>query len=102
MLLNPIEISAQTAVSGTWSFNTPKLVSALLKQILVKAATATTSFDFQLIDDRSNVVYSTDTPATGTLRQELDLPMKGIYTVKVLNSSADEAFTGRLMLLEVA
>ena len=100
MLIHPILIS-QTAASGTWSFNTAKLTSAILKQIVVKAATATTTFDFQIIDDNSLIVFDTNTPATGILRQELELPLKGICTIKVLNSSVDEAFTGKIMCLEV-
>lgn len=100
MLLNPVLITNRTAASGTWSFNTPKLVSSILKQIIVKAATATTTFDFQIIDENNLEVYNTDTPATGVLRHELDLPLKGICTIKVLNSSADEVFSGKISLLE--
>lgn len=100
MLINALLIS-QTASSGTWSFNTAKLTSAILKQVIVKAATATTTFNFQIIDDHDLIVFNTETPATGTLRQELDLPLKGICTIKVLNSSVDEAFTGKLSLMEV-
>lgn len=99
MLLNPILIS-QTAASGTWSFNTPKLTSGILKQIIVKAATITTTFDFQIIDENSLIIYNTDTPVTGILRHEIELPLKGVCTIKVLNSSADEAFTGKLSILE--
>ena len=99
MLLSAINIS-QTAVSGTWSFNTAKLVSCFLRQILVKAASADTTFRLQLTDEKNNVVYYNDTLATGTLREEKEVPLKGIYTVEVLNSSADEAFTGFLMVEE--
>ncbi len=99
MLLNLILIS-QTAAAGTWSFNTPKLTSGILKQIIVKAATATTTFDFQIIDDNNLIVYNTDTPATGILRHEIELPLKGVCTIKVLNSSVNENFSGKLSILE--
>lgn len=99
MLITPIEIS-QTAYGGTWSFNTAKLVSSILKQIVIKAASSDTTFRLQLTDEKNNIVYYNDTLATGTLRHELELPLKGIYTVEVLNSSANEAFTGRFMMEE--
>ena len=99
MLIYNIEIS-QTASSGVWSFNTPKLHSSLLKQIIVKAATATTTFTLTITDENDNIAYVNDTPATGTLRLEVDIPVKGIYTVAVSGASADEAFTGVLMILE--
>src|SRR3990167_10462740 len=100
MLIYNIEIS-QTASSGVWSFNTPKLHSPLLKQIIVKAATVTTTFTLTITDDKDNIVYINDTPATGTLRVEVEIPVRGIHTVAVSNSSADEAFTGKLSVEEV-
>lgn len=91
---------SQTASSGSWSFNSPKLVSCFLKQILVKAATSTTTFVFSITDSKGNIVYQNDTPATGTLRVEVEIPLKDICTLAVSNSSVDEAFSGKLSLVE--
>lgn len=102
MLIYAIEIS-KTAASGAWSFNTVNFNAALLKQIIVKAATATNTFNFTITDNKDNVVYdSSDTggKATGTLRAETNIPLKGIYTLAVANAFTDEAFTGRLMIRE--
>lgn len=99
MLLFPLRVINKTASTGAWSFNTPKLVSAILKQVVLKAATATTTFDFSLTDEYNNIVYSV-TGATGTHRQEMDLPMKGIYTVAVANATVDENFNGLIQLWE--
>lgn len=96
LALIPIEI-AQTASSGAWSVNTERLTGADLRQIIVKAATTTTTFDFSITDEKDNVVYTYE-GATGTLNELLYLPMRGVYTLAVANSSADEAYTGRLLL----
>jgi hypothetical protein len=91
---------SQTASSGTWSFNTGKLVSGYLKQILVKATTAITTFGFRITDYKNNVVFQTETYATGTLRQEVEIPLREINTIEVFGSSAEEAFTGKLVFVE--
>jgi hypothetical protein len=102
MNFHPVEI-AQTASSGAWSFNTLAISGGICKQILVKATTATTTFEFTITDDKDNVVYDTtheETTATGTLNERIDLPMRGKYTLAVASSSADEAYTGRLLIAD--
>lgn len=102
MLIYSIKISG-TASSGVYSFNTSKFDNAILKQIIVKAASNDTTFDFQLINDLDlNQIDTTITgeSGTGVLNKQVDIPLKGIYTVKILNSSDDEAFTGELLILE--
>jgi len=102
-----IEIN-QTCSAGAWSFNTQKFtsVNAYLRQIIVVAATSTNAFDFYIQDDsfNTNFVYDTRTDGsepTGTLRQSVDIPLLGIYTVGVINAEgATEIFTGRLMIAE--
>lgn len=107
MDIHLVEIS-QTASSGEWSFNTLNIRPAgICKEIYIKAATATTTFDFKMVDEKSNIVYDTlemnaDEPktATGKLYDFTQIPMRGVYTLTVYNSSADEAFTGRLLILQ--
>jgi len=96
----PVEIS-ETAASGGWTENTEKLTNAACIQIVIKAASDDTTFDFKITDAKSNVVYDTlyeEMTATGTLNVRDSIPMRGIYTLEVYNSSADEAFTGRIMI----
>ena len=107
MLIYAIEIS-KTASAGAWSFNTPKFDNAILKQIILKATTATTTFDPYLTDDHNNNPLDTsvsgETP-TGTFNisgEKCDIPLKGIYTIGITNSSAEEAYTGRLLIQEEA
>lgn len=103
MLIHPIPIS-QTASGGAWSFNTTKFSGAELRQIIVIAALATTTFDFTITDADGVVVYDTAerglTP-TGTLNESVNLPLRGIYTLAVSGASvATSTFTGKLMVKE--
>ena len=96
LLLIPIEIS-QTASSGAWAFNTDRITGADLRHIYIKAATDTTTFNVTITDEKDNIIYATE-GVTGTLRHNDHIPMRGIYTIAVDTSSADEAYTGRIML----
>ena len=94
-----IDIS-QTASSGSWSFNTVKLRSCLLRLIVVKAASTDTTFSFKITDPKDNIIYETAFPATGTLREQVAIPMRDINTLTVSSASANEAFTGLLSVEE--
>ena len=99
----------QTASSGAWSFNTQEFTeasNAYLTQILIKAASADTSFHFYIQDNHidEHIIYDTRTDAgaaTGTLRDPVNIPLIGIYTINVVNSDADEQFTGILTVREI-
>ena len=54
-----IEINSQNASSGTWSTNTLDIKSGICHQIILAANASALTFDFKLIDDKSNVVYDT-------------------------------------------
>ena len=99
MLIYPIYISG-TPSSGIYSVNTSRIINGIIKQIILKAATSTTTFYFDITDDHNNVIYNTETAATGTLRQEMEIPIKEINTLRIYTASADEAFTGKLSILE--
>ena len=99
MVIFPLDVS-ETASSGTWSVNTPKLESRIIKQIIIEAATNTTTFDFDIQDEKNLTVFNTETKITGKLLEEVSIPTSGIYTLRVYNSSADEAFVGRIMIKE--
>lgn len=99
ILICPVEIS-QTASSGIWAFNTPKFSGCDLRQIIIKAATSDTTFDITITDDYDNIVYSSE-GNTGSLNELLYLPLRGVYTVALVNSSVEnEVYTGRLMIEE--
>lgn len=102
MLIYAIEISG-TPSSGTYSFNTQKFNAAILKQVILKATSNDTTFDFKITDNRNNNPIDTSISgesATGIMNKQLEIPLKGICTIAIINASADEAFTGRLMIIE--
>lgn len=94
----------QTAVAGAWSANTQKFTqNVYLRQIVVKANTATTGFHFYIQDSNSIFVFDTRTEgmaATGTLMREVNIPLLGIHTFGVVNADNNEAFTGKLVYSE--
>jgi hypothetical protein len=96
--ITPIEVS-QTASSGIWSFNTQKFSGGNLMYIVLNPTTATTTYDISIIDEKSNTIYN-DEGITGLYIQEVYIPLRGVYTISVSNSSVDEAYTGRLMVEE--
>ena len=98
LLITPIEIS-QTASSGAWSFNTPKFSGADLRQIILSPVTATTTYNLTITDEKDNIVYDKD-GITGYFSDLVYLPLRGIYTIAVDTSSADELYTGRLLVEE--
>ena len=101
-MIYAFEVSAQAASTGTWSLNTHYL-DGIIGHIFIAAVNTTTSFDLQLIDEKSNIVYDTvrrEKSAYGILDDEIYLPARGIYTIKVYDAHSDDRFSGRLMLTE--
>lgn len=95
------EINSQSAVSGTWSKNTLKIPQGICHQIILAVTNSSVTFDFKLIDEKSNVIYDTirrEKTATFVLDDEVTLPMCGIYTMRVYNASSDDTFNGRLLI----
>ena len=95
------EINSQSAVSGTWAVNTLNIRSGILRQIILAATTSSITFDFKLIDDKSNVAYDTirrEKTATFVLDDEVEIPVHGIYTMRLYNASSDDTFSGRLLV----
>lgn len=91
----------ETASTGTWSKNTLNVTSGVTKQIYLKSNSTDTTFDFKMIDNKDNIVYDTyeiGESATNILNKFVEIPMVGVYTLTVYNSSADETFTGRIIV----
>lgn len=99
MLIYNINIS-ETASSGAFSVNTVRFSSAILKQIIIEATTSTATFRFKITDDKELTVFDTDTYPTGKLRESVNIPLKGIYTLSVESASINEPYSGRLLVEE--
>lgn len=88
-----ITASGGTVSSNISGFNPIINPGGFIYQIFVKATTTTTIFDFYITSPSSNVVYHKKN-ITGQLNDtNIKLPVQGVYTLTVANSTVDEAFT---------
>ena len=83
-------VKTVTVASGVWSGNTQKVMGILL-HVVVQATTATTTFDFSLTDE-DDITIKSWVGITDELNEEVYIPLAGVYTLAIANSSADEAF----------
>lgn len=90
----------QTASGGAWSFNTSKLKSGLLRLIVIKPLTSDTTYRLTITDSKNNIIYYNETAVTGTLREQLLIPVKDVNTIAVSGASRDELFSGLLSVEE--
>ena len=88
-----------TTVTGTFTANTQRLKFGLLREVIVKPATETTTYDVSLTNDQSLVVFQRKAQ-TGSIGIEVALPIHAIYTFKIDNASEDEAFTAQMIMEE--
>jgi len=105
-MLHKDEIFSGTTSSGVYSQNTQALVSCLCKLILITATTATRTFDFKVIDSGNRIIFHRE-GITGVYLSSSDekfgeFPMRDINTMRIENADDDEAFSGKLSLLEVS
>lgn len=79
-----------TAVSGTFALNTPNM-RGLCHNFVVKPETEITIWSIKIENAAAAVVYER-TSETGTLSELISLPLRGIYTVTIYDSTVDEDF----------
>ena len=80
-----------TVSSGSWSGNTQKVMGILL-HVLVSANTETTTFDFSITDD-DGITIKSWTANTDELNEQVYIPLAGVYTLSISNSSkTDESY----------
>ena len=84
--------------SGALSVNTAN-IRGLCRHIIVAPDSSNTVYDISITNPAGAVVYER-TSETGTLSELTSLPIKGIYTIAIANSSADEAFVLQLVIEE--
>ena len=88
-----------TVSSGTFSTNTNSLIRGLLRHIAVKPNSETTTYDIKITNSDSIDIYERKSEI-GTLSEVITLPFRGIYTVEISNSTADEEFKIQLGIQE--
>lgn len=94
MFINKFPVAqpdAITIASGAGS-KLIKITHSILRQMIVKSATSTTTFDVTLTDRDGNIVYSS-TDNTGELNELPDIPTWGWLTLAISNASVDEDFS---------
>ena len=75
------------------------IAHAVLGEIVITSANSSTTFDVTITNAKGVVVYD-DQSNIGTLRETVTIPMRGVATLAIYNSSADEAFTYYVSLIE--
>ena len=86
-----------TTSGGTVSSNLSAFTSLInsggfIYQIFIKAATATTIFDFYITSPGGNIIYHRKNITQLLNDNSMKLPVQGTYTFTIANASADEAF----------
>jgi hypothetical protein len=81
-----------TTVSGAWSGNTERMSGGLCRQVYVKSATSTTTFDVSLTDE-DDIEIRTWEDQTGEVNDLTPFLIRGKYTFAISSATADEAFT---------
>ena len=87
-----------STISGGVSVTTPKVIG-FLRQIIVKADTASTVFDV-LINDGSSLDLFSREDVDGELNELLTLPVQSALRITVSGATADEAFKIYLAIQE--
>ena len=97
-MLIHFETKSISGTDGAWSGNaisknTDHVIRGILSQIFVKSNTTTTTFKFKLTNPDSLVIYDSGDYSEGTLNHmNVNLPVKGRYTMTVYSSSVDEDY----------
>lgn len=89
-----------TVSSGSGSENTLKFSGGLLDQAFCEATTTTNIYDFSLIDEDGDVIYSKEAIEGGFEEHALTIPLKGIITVSLTTATIDENIRVKLLVEE--
>jgi hypothetical protein len=89
-----------TPSSGDGSANTLKFSGAELIQIYTKALTPTTIYDVLIVDEDSDVVLEFNAIEGEYEEHAIYMPLRGVYTVQISDSTVDEPIVVKLMINE--
>lgn len=87
-----------TPSAGDGSDNTLS-VMGLCYQVVVKPVTETTQYDIKIIGQNDVLIFHR-TSETGTISEFVMMPLRGIYTIQLENSTVDEEFLVTLAIQE--
>ena len=98
MIIHSENISG-TASSGSVSVNTVAALQGIAREIIISPATSTTQYNIIITNDSSLTIFKSIS-VIGDLIEETALPLRGVYTLAISSSTADELFTMALILEE--
>ena len=79
--------------SGTWTGNTSHRLHGMLEQIFIESDSANTTFKFTLTDNQNRIIFNSNDAYLNIMNlTNLRIPLKGVYTMKIVDSSAEEQF----------
>jgi hypothetical protein len=87
-----------TITSGSGAGNTAH-IRGLVKHIVVKPTTETTTYDISIVNPLGAKIYER-LSETGTMSELTDIPVNGIYTISIENSTVDEVISIQIMIRE--
>lgn len=90
------EVFTETASGGEIEEATVDL-RGICRQIVVEPTTSTTSYTIKIEDANGYTVFETDTE-TGNYCELTNLPLIGVYTIKIESATADEEFVIQLIV----
>jgi len=88
-----------TTSGNSWN-SSPLKLRGLCRQVIVKATNTNTFFDFTIFDEDNIEVLHRDSNEAD-LNELLTLPLQGLYTLRISNSTNDEAYTVKLIIQEI-
>jgi hypothetical protein len=86
----------ETASSGSISNEIDKPFNSILRQILCKPATGSTTYNLSVENSDGLKIYE-NTSNTGETQFSMTVPVSGKVTVKIASASVDEAFIIHLL-----
>ena len=82
-----------TSAAGTVASTTLKVVGGLLRQVVIRANTATTVFLVNLVDENSVRVQNWADHTGELVDNDITIPVSGEYTLNITNASPNDTFT---------
>ena len=82
-----------TTASGSYSQTTLENVGGLLRYLLIRANTSTTSFQATLTDYKGVIRKRYGFHTGELLDDQLTMPVSGAYTIGIVNGSPDDTFS---------
>ena len=86
--------------AGSGSENTLKFSGAQLVQVFMESATSTNIFDFALIDEDNDEIYTATAVEGYAEEHSVYIPLRGVYTISITDATIDEIIEIKLMVEE--